>query len=169
MDETDLAILRILATNGRATLQDVADRVGLRRPSVHERVKRLEADGAISGYSARLDPESVGAGLLALVFLKVTHGKGQDCLTACGRVADALKRVPQVLEAHTLAGDDDMVLKVRASGVLDLERVVLRDISGVPGVDRVRTSVVLSTQLDRPLSPAPQPARRSPRQARART
>ena len=149
LDKTDLAILRSLADDGRATLEDVATRVGLRRPSVHARVKRLEAEGVIRGYRAEVSPDAVGAGLTALVFLRVAHGKGQDCLQSCGKVADALRRIPEVVEFHTLAGEDDAVAKVRAKDVRDLERVVMRQVSGVPGVERVRTSVVLSTHLER--------------------
>ena len=168
MDETDERILRILAEDGRASLQAISERVGLRRPSVHARVRRLEDEGVIQGYAARLDPAAVGAGLLALVFLKVAHGKGQDCLTSCARVADALRKHPQVLECHTLAGEDDVMLKVRAADVRELERLVMRDVSGLPGVERVRTSVVLSTQLERVVTPAPRRAPPRPRPSRAR-
>ena len=164
MDPTDVDILRILAADGRASLQTIADRIGLRRPSVHARVKRLEEDGVIRGYAAKLDPPSVGAGLLALVFLRVAHGKGQDCLASCGRVADGLRKLPQVLEFHTMAGDDDVLLKVRVRDVAELEEIVMREVSGLAGVERVRTSIVLSTQFERPLTPSPPP--RAPPRAR---
>lgn len=149
LDRTDVEIVRALVADGRATLQAIGERVGLRRPTVHARVKRLEEDGIIQGYHARVDPHAVGAGLLALVFLRVAHGRGQDCMAACGRVGDALRRIPEVIEYHTLAGEDDAVVKVRAADVRDLERIVMQEISGIAGVDRVRTSVVLSTHFER--------------------
>lgn len=149
LDKLDVAILRALVADGRATLQDVSERVGLQRPSVHARVKRLEQEGVIEGYHARVSPDAVGAGLLAMVFLRVSHGKGQDCMQACGKVADALRKIPEVVEFHTLAGEEDAIAKVRVRDVRDLERVVMKQISGLPGVDHVRTNVVLSTHLER--------------------
>ncbi|HUR70276.1 MAG TPA: Lrp/AsnC family transcriptional regulator [Candidatus Thermoplasmatota archaeon] len=152
MDKLDAAILRALVEDGRATLQDIAEKVGLRRPSVHARVKKLEAEGVIRGYHADVDPEKVEAGLTALVFLRVAHGKGNDCMAACGRVGDALRKIPEVVEFHTLAGDEDAVAKVRAKDVRDLERLVMKQVSGIAGVERVRTAIVLSTHMERPLS-----------------
>jgi len=152
LDKLDVAILRALTADGRATLQDVSQKVGLQRPSVHARVKRLEKEGVIEGYHARVSPDAVGAGLLAIVFLRVSHGKGQDCMQACGKVAEALRKIPEVVEFHTLAGEEDAIAKVRAKDVRDLERVVMRQISGIAGVERVRTNVVLSTHVERPIA-----------------
>lgn len=161
LDDTDLAILTRLATDGRATLQEVADGVRLRRPSVHARVKRLEADGVIRGYRADVDPDVLGGSLVAFAFLHISHGRGTDCLKACGGVAEALRKIPQVLEFHTLAGEDDAVVKLRVADVRELERIVMRDITAIPGVERVRTSIAMSTHFERPLSVRP-PKRRRP-------
>lgn len=171
LDGTDVSILRELVTNGRTTLQQIGERVGIRRPTVHARVKRLEEEGVIRGYHAEVAPEAIGAGLTALVFVHVSHGKGQDCLTACGKVGDALRKIPEVVEYHTLAGEEDALVKVRAADVRDLERVVMRQISGLPGVERVRTSVVLSTHFERPPAVRDVKARaaRVPRRSQART
>lgn len=168
LDGTDVSILRELASDGRATLQEIGERVGIRRPTVHARLKRLEGEGIVRGYHADIAPEAIGAGLTAMVFLQVSHGKGQDCLGACGKVGDALRRIPEVVEYHTLAGEEDAIVKVRAADVRELERVVMKQISGLPGVERVRTSVVLSTHFERP--PAVK-ERASPalRRSRART
>lgn len=171
MDDADLAIVRELTADGRATLQEIADTLGMRRPTVHARLKRLEQDGVIRGYHADVAPDTIGAGLTALVFVQVSHGKGQDCLTACGKVGDALRKIPEVVEYHTLAGEEDAVVKVRAADVRDLERVVMRQISGLPGVERVRTSVVLSTHFERPpaVRDIKAPAARAPRRSPGRT
>lgn len=163
IDKIDLAILRALVSDGRASLQSVSELVRLQRPSVHARVKRLEATGVIEGYAARVSPDAVGAGLLAFAFLRVTHGKGNDCMVACGSVADALRKIPGVVEFHTLAGEEDALVKVRARDIRELEEIVMREISGLPGVERVRTNIVLSTHLDRPV------AIRDPDRGRPRT
>jgi Lrp/AsnC family leucine-responsive transcriptional regulator len=169
MDRVDVEIVRALVADGRASVQQVADKVGLRRPSVHARIAKLEDEGVITGYRAQVDPDAIGAGLVALVLVKVAHGKGTDCMAACGKVADALRRIPEVVEFHTLAGEDDAMVKVRAKDVRDLERVVMRQVSGVPGVERVRTSVVLTTHFERPPAVPSAPSPRAARRSRART
>lgn len=168
MDETDRRILGILASDGRASVQSIAERVGLRRPSVHARIRRLEEDGTIASYHARLAPEKVGRGVTAFVFVEVAHGGGQDCLTSCGSIVTALAQVPAVEEAHTLAGNEDMVLKVRVGGLRELEDLVLRRISGLPMVKRVRTSMALRTNLERPTGPPEAAATKRPRRGAAR-
>jgi Lrp/AsnC family leucine-responsive transcriptional regulator len=158
LDGIDRSILRALVADGRASVQEVADAVGLRRPAVHERVKRLEADGFIRGYAAQVDPAQSGQELLAFVYLQVNHGDGHDCLAGCSSVAEALRALPAVLEVHTLAGDEDLLVKVRVGSLRQLEDLVLRRISGIPAVRKVRSSVALSTQLERPTQIPPEPA-----------
>lgn len=153
LDETDRRILDHLVRDGRASVQEVADGVGLRRPSVHARIQRLEQDGVIQAYHARLDPQQAGRGMVAFVHLQVAHGSGQDCMASCSGVVEELRALPAVLEAHTSSGDDDLVVKVRVADLHELEELVLRRISGLPSVRRVRTSVVLSTHFERPVAP----------------
>jgi DNA-binding Lrp family transcriptional regulator len=155
LDETDRRILGHLVRDGRASVQEVADGVGLRRPSVHARIRRLEEAGVIQAYHAHLDPAQAGRGMVAFVHLQVAHGAGKDCLAACSGVVAGLRDLPAVLEAHTSSGDDDLVVKVRVADLRELEDLVLRRISGLPEVRRVRTSVVLSTHFERPVAPPP--------------
>lgn len=155
LDETDRRILDHLVRDGRASVQEVADAVGLHRPSVHARIQRLERDGVIASYHARLDPEAAGRPVVAFVHLQVAHGAGQDCMASCGAVVEEVRKMPAVLEAHTSAGEDDMILKVRVGGLRELEDLVLRRISGLQGVRKVRTSMVLSTSFERPLAAPP--------------
>ncbi|MGQ0536849.1 MAG: Lrp/AsnC family transcriptional regulator [Methanobacteriota archaeon] len=163
LDGIDRRILAILANEGRATLQAISEKVGLRRPSVHERVRKLEAAGVIRGYRAELSPDAVGAGLLAFVLLSAERRGGEDCMSCCERVSDALRKVPEVLEVHTVAGANDLLVKLRARDIRALEEVVLRKVSGAPGVGRVETLIVMSTQIERPLVPPPEPAKKDRR------
>jgi len=163
LDEIDRRILAHLCRDARSTFEAIAQDVGLRRPSVHERVRKLEKAGVVRGYHADVAPEAVGADLVAYVFVKAASG-GKDCLTRCGELAQRLKRLPEVLEFHTVAGVEDALVKVRVRDVRDLERLVLKEISGTPGVQDVVTKVVLSTQFERtlavPQAPAVVPRRR---------
>lgn len=145
MDATDLEILDALTADGRMTFSDLAERIGLSGPSTADRVRRLEAEGAIRGYAAILAPEATGADLAAFVSVTLESPRARDgFLTAMGEV-------PAVLEVHHVAGDDDFVLKVRCASTRDLESVISNRIKGVDGVARTRTTVVLSTVFERPL------------------
>lgn len=169
LDPVDREILRCLLNDGRASIQAVADQVGLRRPAVHARVKRLESLGVIRGYRVVLDPQALDRGLAAFVFLKVAHGIGKDFLDSTTEIVRQLGEFAAVQEIHTLAGEDDMIVKVRTSSLAELEDNVLRRLSGMPNVTRVHSRIVLSTRLERSLSPLPaeaKPAPRKPRQSK---
>jgi len=145
MDAVDLEILRTLVADGRMTFSELASRVKLSGPSTAERVRRLEADGVIAGYSAVLDPDSVDAGLAAFVSVTLVGPEARDSFLAA---ADA---DPAILELHHTAGDGDYLLKVRCANTRELERIVSERIKGVAGVSGTRTTVVLSTSFERRL------------------
>ncbi len=149
MDEIDLRILDVLSVDGRMTFADLAERVGLSAPSTAERVRRLELRGVIRGYSARLDPTVLGVALTAFVSVTLAGPAVRDGFLA------ALDAFTEVVECHHVAGDDDYLLKVHVDGTHGLERFVSDRLKAVPGIARTRTTVVLSTSLDRPLAPAP--------------
>ena len=165
MDEKDEQILAILSQDGRAPLEDVAKRVGMRRPSVHERVRRLRESGVLTGFHAVLRPEDVGGSLCAFVFLELGTD-GRDCLTTCDAVSKRLAMVPNVLEVHTVAGAQDLLVKLRARDLRHLEQTVLKELSGITGVRRVVTHMVLRTHFERPLRPAPAPSGARPARRR---
>jgi Lrp/AsnC family leucine-responsive transcriptional regulator len=149
MDEIDLRILDLLSADGRMTFADLAEQVGLSAPSTAERVRRLEQRGAILGYAALLDATAIGVGLTAFVSVTLTDPQARSGLLS------ALAAFSEVVECHHVAGDDDYLLKVHVDGTHGLEHFVSDRLKGVPGVARTRTTVVLSTALDRPLAPAP--------------
>lgn len=159
MDDVDRAILQRLVADGRMPLQTIADQVGLRRSSVHERVRKLEQQGLIQGYRAILDPTLAGAPIVAYVFIEAslaTEGK-KDCMTTCSTISDRLRQFPEVLECHTLAGSEDLIAKLRVPDLASMERLVLREISGLPGVRRVHTRIALRDHFERALTiPKPQ-------------
>jgi Lrp/AsnC family leucine-responsive transcriptional regulator len=147
MDEIDLRILGVLSESGRATFAELADQVGLSGPSTADRVRRLEERGAVRGYCARIDPAALGLDLTAFISVTLEGGRSrQDFL-------DALATYPEVVECHHVAGEDDYLLKVHSAGTHGLEVFISDRLKGLPGVARTRTTVVLSTALDRPVSP----------------
>lgn len=144
VDAIDRNILRLLAADGRKSYQAVADEVGLSRPAVMERVKRLEERGFINGYGARLD--RVKAGFPVTAFVAVRYGS-PEYVGDESRMRQ-MENHPGVLECHHVAGDDCYVLKVVAP---DLEGVqsILRDLTGNHQAINTRTTIVLSTLFEK--------------------
>jgi Lrp/AsnC family transcriptional regulator, leucine-responsive regulatory protein len=145
LDLTSRRILQILGTDGRTSYQAIADEVGLSRPAVMERVKRLEESGYITGYVARLDRTRLGFPITA--FVAVRYGAGTDQYEDSG--VKALEAHPNVLECHHVAGEDCLILKVAAPTIDSLEKL-LRELKGHGQPVTTRTTIVLSTVFEKP-------------------
>jgi Lrp/AsnC family leucine-responsive transcriptional regulator len=145
MDGIDRTILSALVSDGRITFSELATTVGLSGPSTAERVRRLESEGVILGYSATLEPSRVAADLAAFVSVTLATPDARDAFLA------AIAAEPRVLELHHVAGDGDYLLKVRCAHNRELEWLVSVLIKGVAGVASTKTTVVLSTAFERPL------------------
>ena len=149
MDEIDLRLIELLTSNARTSYAELAAQVGLSAPSTAERVRRLEERGAVLGYAARVDPAALGRDLTAFVSVSVGDRAQTRAFLA------AVAKLPEVVECHHVAGDDDYLVKVFVDGTRGLEAFVTDQVKALPGIARTRTTVVLSTALTRPLSPGP--------------
>jgi Lrp/AsnC family transcriptional regulator, leucine-responsive regulatory protein len=145
IDPTSKRILQLLAADGRASYQAIADEIGLSRPAVMERVKRLEESGFIQGYHARLDRAKAGFPITAFVAIRYPMTDHIDDEP----VVQALAANPNVLECHHVAGDDCYVIKVAAPSIESLEGV-LREIKRPGRPASTRTTIVLSTVFEKP-------------------
>jgi Lrp/AsnC family leucine-responsive transcriptional regulator len=138
----DARILDVLQRDGRRPYADLGAEVGMSGPSAHERVKKLEARGVITGYSALVDPRSIGYDILA--FSWITQAPG----TASHDLTDAFADIPEIEECHHITGEADYLIKVRARDTRDLERV-LRRVQATPNVFQTETDVVFSSGFER--------------------
>ena len=144
-DPIDRRIATALLADGRSTLKSLAEVTGLSVSAVQARVRRLEADGVIRGYTALLDAESIGLPLAALIAITpLDPGQPDD---APERLAD----LPQIEACHSVAGDDAYVLFVRVASPSALEQLI-RDIRMRANVS-TRTTVVLQTFFERRMGP----------------
>lgn len=141
VDATDRALIAALRANARATFAELARTVGLSAPAVHERVRRLETAGIVTGYHASVAPAALGLGVSALVGIHQSDDVEQDDLAA--RLAD----VPVIEDCWFVAGEEAFVVKVRVPDVDALEHT-LAVLRRIPGVARTRTTVVLSTRWE---------------------
>jgi Lrp/AsnC family transcriptional regulator, leucine-responsive regulatory protein len=145
LSTTDARLLAILQADGRRSYADLGSDLGMAGPSAHERVKKLEARGVISGYAAHVDPVAVGYGITA--FCWVTQAPG----TVAADLTDDFAGIAEIEECHHISGEADYLLKVRARDTKDLERVIRR-IQATRHVFSTETDVVFSTGFEhRPL------------------
>jgi Transcriptional regulators len=112
LDRIDRHILRILQEEGRISFTELGERVGLSTTPCTERVRRLERDGVITGYHARLNPQHLGASLLVFVQISLAYKSG-DIFEEFRRAA---LKLPNVLECHLMSGDFDYLIKARSLG-----------------------------------------------------
>ncbi len=145
MDKIDHQIVALLRENARRSFQDIGSRISLSAPAVKRRVDRLEQNGVIKGYSAIIDPASLGWNTLAIVEL---YCEGR---MPASEVRANLERHEEVVSAYTVAGESAAVVLLRARDTEHLERT-LETIREPQGVMRTQTQVVLSALLERPQS-----------------
>jgi DNA-binding Lrp family transcriptional regulator len=142
VDSIDARIIAALVRNARASYAVIGNEVGLSAPAVKRRVDRLRAAGAITGFSARVDPVAMGWTTDAYVEL-FCGGR-----TSPEEIAAGVRRYPEVVDACTVTGDADALVHIRAADVRHFEDVMER-IRAEPFVVRSRSVIVLSRLVDR--------------------
>ncbi|MBT2498022.1 Lrp/AsnC family transcriptional regulator [Agromyces sp. ISL-38] len=136
MDSTDIAILRELQLDGRLTNQDLAERVGLSPSPCLRRVRRLEAEGIITGYVATVDQGSLGLPITAFVRLRLnTHAED-----AVAEVERRIGEIESIVEAHLMAGDTDYLLKIVVASLESYEELVRTALRNIPNLSSIETS-----------------------------
>lgn len=137
IDAIDYKILNILQQNARTPNAQIARDLGMAPSAILERIRKLEANGVIQGYEARIDPEALGLHLLAFVAVR-----SEDL--AEHRVGERLARIPGVQEVHHIAGEDCFLVKVRTADAKSLGRLLREEFASLGSV-RTRTTVVLDS------------------------
>jgi Lrp/AsnC family leucine-responsive transcriptional regulator len=140
VEQIDRQIVRLLARNGRMSYTDLGKETGLSTSAVHQRVRRLEQRGIIKGYTAVLDYEALGLPLTAFVSIKPIDPSQPD------DSPELLVDIPEIEACHSVAGDENYILKVRVASPSALEELLAR-IRAKANVS-TRTIVVLSTPYE---------------------
>lgn len=152
IDALDLRILVLAVREPRAGVREFARQLGVARGTVQARLTKLEKLGVLAGWGPFVDPNGLGYASKAYVRLSVAQGVLDD-------VTAGLRRIPEVIEVDSVAGDSDLVCQVVARGPENLEEVIQR-IVGVPGVTRSRTETVLRQRIPRRVLPLIEALRR---------
>ena len=144
LDDLDHRILTLLLRDGRVPTSQVADAVGLSRPAVAERIEKLERNGVVRGTTVVVDPSALGPHVTAFV-----SARGAGLASDKARKAfDALLGQEEVLEAHTVAGDDCYLLKVRTDSITSLNALV-NGLTAAPLSLTTRTTIVMQTHCEK--------------------
>jgi len=149
LDEFDRKIVRMLASDGRLTVVDLAGRVGLSPSACTRRVQSLEAAGVIRGYRALIDAHAVGLGITAFVEITLER-QNDDTLRS---FEAGLRECPNVLSCHLMSGSSDYLIQIAARDLADFERLHANVLGHLPGVARIESKFALREAIDRPLVP----------------
>ena len=143
MDKIDRTILSLLTKNARANSSEIAEKVSLSPSACIERIKKLEANGLITGYTAIVDNEKLGKDVLALMSVAIEHPKYNDGFVK------AVEQNKNITECFYLAGEFDYYIKVMTDNIVKLEKV-LNSIKSIPGVSKTKTNIVLNVTKNQP-------------------
>lgn len=142
LDEIDVNILQALAQNAKLSFAELGEKVGLTAPAVHGRVRKLENAGVIKSYSIEIDYTKIGLPVTA--FVRLNTGK-----LSCSEVGQLLGSYPEIEECHSVAGQDDLIIKTRTATPLELQHLL--DKLRLEGLSEQSISIfVLQTHFERP-------------------
>ncbi len=144
LDRFDRAILEVLAADGRVSITDLAQQIGLSKSPTQARLRRLEKEGVITGYRALLDPVRLGLDHVAFVEVKLTDTR-EAALRAFNK---AVAQVPEIEQAHMIASHFDYLLKVRTRDMAAYRAVLGERISALPHVASTSTYVAMEAVKD---------------------
>ena len=139
LDETDRRLLMALQSDGRITHQELGDRIHLSRAACAERVKRLRDHGVIAGYTVLLDPAEVGLPLLIFVEVSLDRTTNASIVD----FAAAVRKTPEILECHMVAGGFDYLIKARVKDMAAYRNLLGETLIAMPGVRESRTYAVV--------------------------
>jgi Lrp/AsnC family transcriptional regulator, leucine-responsive regulatory protein len=140
-DRYDTSILSALQQDGRLSVVELAEAIGLSPTPCARRIKALEASGAIEGYAAILNPVRIGLGVLAIVQVKLTAHTDETV----ARFEKEIERMDEVTRCFAMTGSYDFILEVYGRDLDALSNVVLKKLIRVPNVRDMQSSVVLAT------------------------
>lgn len=137
LDAVDSKILDILQADARTSMAEIGRRIHMSQPAVAERVRRMEDAGVIAGYHARINPAALGYGITA--FIRVSRRSQETPVEVIAA------QVPQIVECHSITGDDCSIVKVVAASVAELEKVIVE----LTRCGVTSTSLILSSSIER--------------------
>jgi Lrp/AsnC family transcriptional regulator, leucine-responsive regulatory protein len=147
INKIDLEIVRILQENARTSNAEIARQLGMAPSAILERIRKLEERGVIRGYSALVDPEALGLGVTAFVFVRSNERGGAHT------TGERLAQLSEVQEIHHVAGEDCFLLKVRIPSTRALGTLLNDGFGHIESIVSTRSTIVMDTVKETPKLP----------------
>jgi DNA-binding Lrp family transcriptional regulator len=151
LDKVDSRILQILAKDGRISWRDLAEAVGLSLTPTLRRVRRLQDEGFILGFTARFNEERLGVGITMYVSVALERQTEETLKVFERRIAD----VPEVMSCHLMTGQGDYMLRIVVSDLASYQRFMLDVLTRIPGVAHIQSSLAIKPVFQRAAPPIP--------------
>ena len=145
IDSKDLSILSILQKKGRIAISELATKLNMSDTPCLRRVKKLEQAGVIIGYSAQINPDSVGLNAMVYVFIRLTENSD----ISADLFENAMKKLPEVLECSVITGSHDYLLQIIANDLLGYESFVKKSLGSLTCIASIESTVVLKQTFSR--------------------
>lgn len=139
LDRTDYKILEQLQIDSNLTNKELAAAIHLSPTPTFERVKRLEREGYIMGYTAVLDPEKLDCGFTAFCFMKMKQHTYENGM----KIMDAVQSIPEISECHNISGDYDFLLKIHTRDMKSYQKFILKILGELDCIGSLNSSFVL--------------------------
>ena len=140
LDEIDIQLLSELQKNGRKTIKELSQEIGISASPTFERIKKLEKSGIITGYSANIDAEKLGKKLYAFAHI----GLKEHSKEAVDKFTDQVLAIPQVMECHYTSGDTDFIIKILVENMDSYNEFVLTKLFEMANIGKIETYLSLS-------------------------
>ncbi len=143
ISEKDRKIIILLQENGKYTTREISEKTGMPITTVHNRIKKLEQDGIIKGYTVQLNKKKLGKGIQAFINITVTYALSDGTILDQEELARKILRMPEVDEAHVMTGTTDVLVKVSVADVEELNNFIIHKLRKLPGISDTVTGIVL--------------------------
>ncbi len=151
IDKVDARIMQILSADGRISWRDLAEKIGLSLTPTLRRIRRLESDGVITGYSAQFDEQKLGYGITMYVWVSLERQVEETLKVFERRIAD----VPEVMSCYLMTGEADYVLRIVVPDLPSYQRFMLDVLTRIPGVSRIQSGLAIKPVFQRAAPPIP--------------
>ncbi|MAF89372.1 MAG: Lrp/AsnC family transcriptional regulator [archaeon] len=148
LDDKDKKILHELQENCRQSSRDLSKKLDLPASTIHQRIKKLEKAGIISGYTAIVDPEKVGYNSSAIIFIEFSYHDAKKNNMSQETIVEKISKLPNVQEAHMVTGFEDIVIKVVGKTDRDIGAFVIKTLREIPGILKTKTGIILASSKD---------------------
>ncbi len=148
VDNKDLLILDALKRNAKASVVEIAKRTGLPGTTVHNRIKKLNKEGVIKGYTIRVDNKKIGKGLAAYVAITVDYRRLKEQKIPVRQLMKKIALLPSIEEMNIVTGEIDAIVKVRVKDINELNDVLMDTLREYEGIEKTQTMVILESTTD---------------------